>query len=91
MLQEITEREVYLLFRFRGADIQKRHLVAETLRIPLSEKEAREAIELYLSRNGARPGTLEREVLGMGFAKHNEECTEMLQLFIDKNTEPAEV
>ena len=82
MLREITEREAFLLYQFQNAEARKKHLIAESLSVPLTEQETREAIEFYLSSENGRPDQIEREVLEAGFARHNEACSEMMGYFV---------
>ena len=87
MLRDITEREEYLIYRFRNADIQTKHLVAYSLRIPLTEQETREVIGLYCMPGNTKLNPLEREVIETGMTQYNEDCAELFQLFVTDQAE----
>ena len=87
MLRDITEREEYLIYQFRNADTDRKNLVAYSLRIPLTEQETREAIELYLSRVNVKTNPIEREIIETGIAQHNDDCAELFRLFVQDQAE----
>ena len=82
MLQELTDREAYLVYQFRKAGTQNKAIVSASLRVPLTDQETRDAIELYLEQREGPADAIEREVLETGFARSNQDYSELMADYI---------